>query len=221
MLPPPLIHDLRARSSERLFRMTGNPGNRGFGRYVRMQICSMVARERTLAEKSITVAYLGSFLVDHIVQAEKLACRMIEGREMSEAEEHQVWEERYGDVMERVLAELPDGERIRPILRRLEGYSSLPVSVHAFRQRHWHSLDRWRGVRGVSAGRLAMIHLARAIDSRRSAFAKARAVRLAASLLADRECWLEHVPWPDAYRNVMTDLYITVARHPEVLEALV
>jgi hypothetical protein len=44
LLPPPLVHELRARSFSRLFRMTGNPGNRGFGRYLRQRIHLVVRR---------------------------------------------------------------------------------------------------------------------------------------------------------------------------------
>lgn len=221
MLPPPLIHDLRSRSAERLFRMRGSPGNRGFGRYVRKQITAMVAREKTLAEKAITVAYMGSFLVDHIVQAEQLASRMIEGLEMTEAEEHHVWELRYDEVINRVLSELSDGDAIRPVLMRLEAYSHIPARLHGFRNRHWRALERWRVASGTSASRLAMLHLARVIASRRATGAKSRSLLLTASLLADVECWLEHVPWPDAYRHVMTDLYVDIARHPDVLATLV
>ena len=42
LLPPPLVHQLRLRSFNRLFSMTGNPGNRGFGRYVRCRIAKVV-----------------------------------------------------------------------------------------------------------------------------------------------------------------------------------
>jgi hypothetical protein len=75
MLPPSLIHELRTRSFPRLFRMAGNPGNRGFGGVLRRRIRHLVARERTLVEKAITVAYMGSYLVDHLVQAERTATR--------------------------------------------------------------------------------------------------------------------------------------------------
>ena len=221
MLPPPLIHDLRSRSFQRLFHITKNPGNRGFGRYVRRQIAFMVQREKTFAEKAITVAYLGSFLVDHLVQAEKNACHIVESREMAEVEEHHVWERRYGEVIARILRELPDGEAIRVALERIENYSTLPLFLHVFRERHWRALARWRAARGASAERLIVMHVAHVFESRRAPAAKARAIAFAASLLADGESFFEHVPWPDAYRHVMVDVYRDVARHPDVLEAMV
>ncbi len=220
-MPPQIVHDLRARSSKRLFQMTGNPGNKGFGRYVRKHIASMVARDRTLTEKAVTVAYLGCFLVDHIVQAERLACRMIEGRDMSEVEEHHVWEHHYSRVVARIIRELPDGEAILAKLHRLPDYSVLPQRAYAFRKRHWRMIERWLAAHGTIAARQILTHVSREIASERAARAKARCVILGASLLADIECWLEHVSWSDAYSHVMTDLYSEVARNPDVLEALV
>ena len=55
-LPPPLVHELRSRSFPRLFRMTGSPGNRGFGRVLRQRIKTLIVRERTHVEKAITLA---------------------------------------------------------------------------------------------------------------------------------------------------------------------
>lgn len=221
LLPPPLIHDLRARAFARLFRMTGNPGNRGFGRYVRQRICRMVERERTVAEKAITIAYLGCFLADHLVQAEKLASRMIEGRDLTEGEEHRAWERCYGEIIPRVLREVSGGEEIRSMLDRLGAYSVVPVPVHAFRLRHWAIVERWLKRRALHADRDLLTRLTRCLRSRRSARAKARVVTLTASMLADRECWMEHVPWDHAYRHVMTDLYPQLADRPDVLERLV
>jgi hypothetical protein len=221
ILPPPLIHDLRARSSERLFRMTGSPGNRGFGRYVRKHIATVVGREKTPAEKAITVAYLSCFLVDHIVQAERMACQMIEGREMTEVEEHKVWEHHYSHVVSRVLKELPDGDRIGQTLGHLGDYSILPLYAHIFRVHHWRMLNRWLAARGSIASRQILTHISRSLASDRSPHAKARVIVLGASMLADIECWLDHVEWSDAYSHVMTDLYSEIARYPDVLEALV
>jgi len=221
LLPPPLIHDLRTRSSARIFRMTGNPGNRGFGSFVRRRVTVMVQREHTLVQKAVTVSYLGSFLVDHIVQAEKLACRLIERREMSEVEEHRSWEKKYGEVIVKLLRETAGGDAIQEFLPRLENYSVLPPSLYKFRQRHWRRLDKWFHIRHQAGPAMILTHVAKVLDGRRSGDAKARSIRIAASLLADIECWLDHVPWPDAYRHVMTDFYPAIAKYPDVLEALV
>lgn len=221
LLPPPLIHDLRARAFARLFRMTGNPGNRGFGRYVRQRICRMVERERTITEKAITIAYLGCFLADHLVQAEKLASCMIDGRPLTEGEEHAVWERHYGEIIPRVLREVSSGEEIRAMLGRLCNYSVIPLPVYAFRKRHWNIVERWMKKRAVHADRDLLTRLTRRLRSHRSPRAKARIVTLTASMLADRECWTEHVPWDHAYRHVMTDLYPQLAERPDVLGHLV
>jgi hypothetical protein len=226
LLPPSLIHQLRARSFPRLFRMTGNPGNRGFGRVLRKRIRDLVVRERTLVEKAITVAYMGSYLVDHIVQAEKLAVRLLEQRELSEAEEHQFWEQAYGSVLLRLCQELPDQELLLEEIVRLERYDRLPACVFAFRTRHWRRIDgllrRLPEIPiGVRPGVGVMARVEEVLYSRRSPRRKAMAVVLLASLLADRSCWAEHEPWPDAYQETMIDLYPLLVRHGEVLEELV
>ena len=221
LLPPPLIHDLRVRASARLFRMTGNPGNRGFGRYVRQRISRMVERERTLTEKAITIAYLSCFLADHLVQAEKVASRMIERRDLTEAEEHSAWERCYGEIVPRVLREVSAGNEIRAMHDRLANYSLIPGALYAFRTRHWATVERWMKLRAHHGDRELLLRLNRLLRSGRTARAKARSVVITASMLADRACWIDHVPWDHAYRHAMTDLYPRLAGHPDVLEELV
>ncbi len=221
LLPPPLIHDLRARAFQRIDSIADNPGNRGLGGYLRRQIAAAVARQGFTVEKAISVAYLGSFLVDHITRAEKEAVRKMEAREMTEGEEHRFWESQYSAVLSRLLKEVPGGSDIKKMLARLPCYSALPVELHFFREHHWRALDRWHRGQCLTGSRQVMLHINHALESRRTPYAKARAVALAASLLADIECWLESTAWTDAYRHVMTDLYPAIARQPEVLEAIV
>ena len=226
LLPPPLIHDLRARSFPRLFRMTGNPGNRGFGRILRQRITDMVKREKTVVEKAITVAYMSSYLVDHIIFAEKAACRILENRTLTEQEEHTFWEKNYTDVIVQIATELPEGEAILVDVARIERYSRLPDAMFSARNKHWRTIERILNGRTPSnpEGLTAIKLLRRAhliVTSRRTAQAKARSLALIASLLADMECWNHHLPWADAYRHVMTDMYPMIAQHPDVLTAIV
>ena len=226
LLPPPLVHELRARSFSRLFRMVGNPGNRGFGRYLRQRIHLVVRRERTLVEKAITVAYLGSYLTDHIMFAEKAATRLLDGRELTDSEEHQQWVENYQGVIMKLIRELPEGDTILQELMILERYTRLPASVHAFRNRHWKPLNKMLSSSFTDlSGNISEIPLVTRIHDilGRPALplAKARDICLAASLLADMECWSAHMPWDDAYVKVMTELYPLLLRHPEVLEGII
>lgn len=220
-LPPPLIHELRSRSYPRLYRMTRNPGNRGFGLYVRRYTNVIVRREKTLAEKAITVSYLGSFLVDHMVEGLRNAARMMEGRELSEIEGRQAWEIQYPGVIERFLRELKEGDQIRPVLPRISNYTTVPLGLHAFRQRHWPRIARWLATRDVGCERQLTLRVAAIMASKRSSKAKAASVRLAASLMADMECWVGHMPWPAAYGHTMIDLYPLIEKHPDVLERLI
>lgn len=220
-LPPPLVHELRSRSYTRLYGMTRNPGNRGFGLYVRRYTSVIVRREKTLAEKAITVSYLGSFLVDHMVEGMKNATRMIEGRELTDAEGRNVWEVSYPSVIDRFLRELQEGNDIRPVLPRLANYTSVPPSLHSFRQRHWDRINRWLATRDLGSTRQLTLHVTEVLASRRSPRTKAAAVQLAASLMADVECWMAHRPWPEAYGHAMIDLYAAIERHPDVLERLI
>lgn len=225
-LPPPLVHELRARSFPRLFRMTGHPGNRGFGRVLRQRIRTLIERERTVVEKSITLAYLGSFLVDHIVHAEKTACQIMEQRQLTEAEEKDLWDDHYQKAIQTLAAEHAEGPQILDYLSRLEAYSRLPDIIHRARTRHWKLFDRILSRRDpanlsedeeVSILRKVQFILA----SSRSPDSKARLICLAASLLADRHCWFRHVSWPAAYTQIMTDLYPFLAQHPAVLDEII
>lgn len=220
ILPPPLVHDLRARSSKRLHTMCGGPGKRGFGRVVRKHIAAAIAREKTTAEKAITIAYLGSFLTDHLVQAENNASLLLDERSLTPAEIQVAWEKNYDHVITRLLQEQPDGNEIRPILARLGNYSELPPRAHRFRSRHWHTLQHWLETSGPSAARVVTQHVIRVVDSKRSPHAKARAVILGGSLLADIECYATHTEWPHAYSHVMTDLYPALFDHGEILNEL-
>jgi hypothetical protein len=226
LLPPPLVHELRARSYARLFRMTGNPGNRGFGRYLRQRIHLIVRRERLLVEKAITVAYLGSYLTDHILNAERAAARLIDGREMTDAEEQATWERNYPAVVLKLLKELPDGDAILQEMGLLDRYTRLPGSLNRLRGRHWRAIQRiLTGALSDLAGNASEIPLITrmhdVLASGRSDARKAREVCLMASLLADLECWTSHQPWPESYRKVMTELYPLLQRHPEVLARIV
>lgn len=226
LLPPPLVHELRARSFARLFRMTGNPGNRGFGRYLRQRIHLVVRRERTLVEKAITVAYLGSYLTDHIINAEKTAARLIDGRELTEGEEHERWVDNYQGVIMKLIHELPDGAAILDELQLVHRYTVLPPSIFAFRNRHWKPLHRMlTSSLADLTGNISEIPLVTRIHDvlarRQSYHHRARAICLTASLLADMECWSDHMPWHDAYQKVMTELYPLLQRHPDVLEEIV
>ncbi len=226
LLPPPLVHELRARSFARLFRMTGNPGNRGFGRVLRQRIHTIVRREQHLVEKAITVAYLGSYLTDHLIFAEKEAARLLEGRELSDREEHELWERSYGSVVTKLLAELPEGDAIREEMDRLDRYTRLPDPVFAVRARHWRHLQTvlrsgLADVEGNISDIPIVTRLHDVVMSARPLRRKAMGVCLSASLLADIECWTSHRPWPDAYKHVMTELYPLLQRHPEVLEAII
>jgi hypothetical protein len=226
ILPPALIHQLRALSYPRLFRMTGNPGNRGFGRYLRTRIAHVVKREKTLIEKTISVAYLGSYLVDHLVNAERAACRIIERREMTEEEQRRMWERSYHDVMLQLTRELPEGEAILDEMARLERFTRLPTVIYRMRAVHWRVLEilltqGTERLGGPLTETLLYQHIQRILAEPRSARAKAWSVCLVASLLADKECWLQHTPWPVSYSQIMTDLYPLLAQHPDVLEAIV
>lgn len=226
ILPPPLIHQLRALSYPRLFRMTGNPGNRGFGRYLRTRIGHVVKKERTLIEKAISVAYLGSYLVDHLVNAERAACRIIERRDLPEEEQRRLWERSYHDVMMQLTRELPEGEAILEEMARLERFTRLPTSVYRMRAAHWRGLEillteGTARLGGPLTETLLYQHTQRVLAEPRTAQAKARSVCLVASLLADKECWQQHTPWPVSYSQIMTDLYPLLAQHPPVLEAIV
>lgn len=226
LLPPPLVHELRARSFSRLFQMTGNPGNRGFGRVLRQRIHTIVRRERYMVEKAITVAYLGSYLTDHLIFAEKEAARLLEGRDLTDREEHELWERNYAAVVVKLLAELPEGDAIREELNRLERYTRLPESVYVMRARHWRHLQGilhsgLADVEGNVSEIPIVTRLHDLVTSSRSPRRKAFGVCLAASLLADMECWNSRRPWPEAYQKVMTELYPLLQRHPEVLEQIV
>ena len=224
--PPPPVHELRAPPFPRLFRMTGSPGNRGFGRYLRQRIKTLVAREKTPVEKAITMAYLGSFLVDHIVHAEKTACRILEHRDMSEPEETSLWDHHYGSVIPTLIEEQPDAENIHQALQQLEAYSRLPQSIFRSRQRHWNAIRRLleSGHTPESPSETELTALAKVqfvLASERSPRAKARIVCLAASLVADRICWCRHIPWPAAYLQTMTDIYPFLVTQPDVLQEII
>jgi len=226
LLPPPLIHELRARSFSRLFRMTGNPGNRGFGRYLRQRIHMVVRRERTRVEQAITVAYLGCYLTDHIIFAEKEAARLIERRELGDTEEQQLWVQNYHSVIMRLIAELPEGDAILEQMGRLDRYTKLPASIDTWRGRHWRLIQAVLRASLVDVeGNYSEIPVVTRIHdtmaSRRPAAARARSICLAASMLADMECWGSHMPWPEAYQKVMTELYPLLSRDPEVLEQII
>lgn len=226
LLPPPLVHELRARSFSRLFRMTGNPGNRGFGRYLRQRIHLVVRRERTLVEKAITVAYLGSYLTDHIIYAEKVAARLLDGRDLTEGEEHDRWVDNYQGVITKIIHELPDGESILDELKVLDNYTRLPAAIHAFRNRHWRPLQHVLTTTLTDlTGNISEIPLVNRIHAtlaRDGTFrGKARSICLMASMLADMECWGDHRPWHEAYLKVMTELYPLLQKHPDVLAEIV
>jgi len=223
-LPPPLVHELRSRSFPRLFRMTGSPGNRGFGRVLRQRIRTLINREHSLIEKAITLAYLGSFLVDHIVYAEKTACQILERRTLTELEEKHLWETHYHNVVETLAAEHANGPEILDYLIRLEAYSRLPGVVHRVRTRHWRRMDTLMKST-PPGGELDEINVLRKVQfvlaGNRSIRAKARFVCLAASLLADRECWQRQVDWVAAYSRIMTDFYPFLAQHTRVMDEII
>ena len=220
--PPPLVHDLRARSAKKLFKMIGNPGNRGFALRLMKYIDVRMNKDKTFAEKAISLAYLCSFLVDHFVFAVNSAHEKSGSMKMMPEQERCFWEEQYSSAIERKLEKLPDSEHIRGQLDRLYLFSALPLNIHIFRERHPALISRWHSMHGMAGEMHAALFVARVLDNKRtSPAAKARAVRLAASKMADLECRFEHVPWPDAYRHVMTELYPCIARHPDALEALV
>ena len=225
LLPPSLIHALRVRSHLRLFRMTGNPGNRGFGRYLRQRIRDMVAREKTLVEKAITVAYLGSYLVDHIIFAEKQACRILESRELTEEEEHRLWEKNYGDVIVQLTYELPEGPLLLDKIAALENYVRLSPGLHRVRGHHWRMIQHI--LSGHGDGHPYLLNDMRLVErieyllvSDRSPVTKAREICLTASLMADMICWNEHVSWNEAYSEIMIDLYPRLFKHADVLEEI-
>ena len=225
-LPPPLVHELRSRSFPRLFRMTGSPGNRGFGRVLRQRIRTLIQREESMVEKAITLAYLGSFLVDHIVYAEKTACQIIERRELNEAEEKHLWDTHYHNVIETLAAEHADGAQILEYLLRLEAYSRLPPAIYRARARHWNMFNRILAQavtpEPAEVDEMGILRKVQYIlASPRSPEAKARLICLAASLLADRQCWLRNLPWTAAYMQIMTDLYPFLAQHPRVMNEIV
>jgi hypothetical protein len=87
------------------------------------------------------VAYLGSYLTDHIIYAEKVAARLLDGRDLTEGEEQERWVDNYqGVIMPRSSKSLPDGETSCRNCNVLDRYTRLPASVHAFRNRHWRPL---------------------------------------------------------------------------------
>ncbi len=224
--PPPLVHELRSRSFAHLYRMTGNPGNRGFGRLLRQRIQLIAQRERYPIEKAITISYLGSYLADHIVFAEKEAVRLIDGRVLTEREEHEIWERNYPHIIARLLAEMPDGDRVGAELVRLERFTKLPPRLFAFRSRHWGVVQGvLQSTLADMGGNISEIPVVTRIHdllaSVRSPAQKALGICFAASLLADMECWVSHFSWSDAYQKVMTELYPLLHRYPEVLEAIV
>lgn len=225
-LPPPLVHELRSRSFPRLFRMTGSPGNRGFGRVLRQRIKALIVRERTSVEKAITLAYLGSFLVDHIVFAEKTACQIIEKRNLREDEEKALWDSHYHNVIQTLAGEHPDADQILSSLEKLENYSRLPACIYRTRTRHWKMINRIAAQPvGPEQPELDEVTILRKVQfilaSGRRPEAKARLICIAASLLADRQCWFRHVPWPAAYMQIMTDLYPFLAQYPDVLVKII
>ncbi|HMP89300.1 MAG TPA: hypothetical protein PJ991_03815 [Kiritimatiellia bacterium] len=206
--------------------MTGSPGNRGFGRVLRQRIKTLIERENTLVEKAITLAYLGSFLVDHIVFAEKTACQILEKRNLTEVEEKALWDRHFHNVIQTLAGEHRDSERILEYLVYLDQYSRLPGVVHRARTRHWKLFNSilvrsgaqdFQEVDEVSILRKVQYIL----SSNRRPESKARLITLAASLLADRQCWCRHVPWPAAYTQIMTDIYPFLAQHPDVLDKIV
>ena len=180
-----------------------------------------------MVEKAITLAYLGSFLVDHIVFAEKTACQILEKRNLTEVEEKDLWDSHYGKVIHTLAAEHPNGPVILDHLLMLENYSRLPASVYRVRTRHWKLLNRVsnRHMIDPTAAELDDAETLRRIQfilaSGRSTETKARLICLAASLLADRQCWFRHIPWPAAYMQIMTDVYPFLAQYPRVLEKIV
>lgn len=225
-LPPPLVHELRSRSFPRLFRMTGSPGNRGFGRVLRQRIRTLIQREQSMIEKAITLAYLGSFLVDHIVFAEKTACQIIEKRDLSEAEEKHLWDTHYNNVIETLAAEHNEGPRILDQLVKLDGYSRLPSPVYRARIRHWNMFEQILNQPALpdqpEPDEVSILRKVQFIlGSQRAPAAKARLICIAASLLADRQCWLRNMPWPAAYTQIMTDLYPFLAQHPRVMDEII
>lgn len=225
-LPPPLVHELRSRSFPRLFRMTGTPGNRGFGRVLRQRIRTLVDREPTHIEKAITLAYLGSFLVDHIINAEKTACQIIEHRNFSEGEEKQLWDGHYYKVIQTLASEHPDGPEILEHMTLLDNYSRLPGVIHDVRTRHWKLFDRVLAqnmdVKNQAIDEVSILRKVQFIlQSDRSEESKARLICIAASLLADRQCWCSHIPWSAAYTQIMTDIYPFLAQYPGVLDKIV
>lgn len=206
--------------------MTGSPGNRGFGRVLRQRIRALIDREKTLIEKAITLAYLGSFLVDHIVFAEKAACQILEKRNLTEGEEKQLWDTHYHKVILTLAAEHPEGDRILESLERLDHYSRLPEPVHQARTKHWRLMRRvLTGPAIKTQPNVDEVSILRKVQfvlsSSRRPESKARLICIAASLLADRQCWCRHVPWPSAYMQIMTDLYPFLAQHPDVLDKIV
>jgi hypothetical protein len=206
--------------------MTGSPGNRGFGRVLRQRIRALIDRERTMIEKAITLAYLGSFLVDHIVFAEKSACLILEKRNLSEVEEKQLWDSHYHKVIETLAAEHPEGDHILEYLALLDNYSKLPGDIYQARTRHWRLLNKVITKPVLpEAPEIDEVRILRKVQfvlsSSRRAESKARLICIAASLLADRQCWCRHVSWPSAYMQIMTDLYPFLAQHPDVLDKIV
>lgn len=193
---------------------------------MRQRIKVLITRERTVIEKAITLAYLGSFLVDHIVFAEKTACQILEKRSLSEVEEKSLWDSHYHSVIQTLAAEHPEGHEIINYLALLEQYSKLPNTIYHARTRHWQLFNRILA-RPVHPEQPDMdeVSILRKVQfilsSNRRADSKARLICIAASLLADRQCWFRHIPWPSAYMQIMTDIYPFLAQYPEVLDEIV
>ena len=227
MLPPPLVHELRLRSFTRLFRMAGNPGNRGFGRVLRKRIRDIVARERTLVEKAVTVAYMGSYLVDHIIFAVRAANRILALPDLSEDGERRLWEQNYADVVQQLADELPEGDRLLDEIGRLERYTRLSPRLHAFRTRHWPLVRRLLdhpappGALHPLGDTAVVTRIEEVLRGTAEPRRQARLIALLASFMADSLCWNQHMDWAEAYREVMVDLYPLLAQRGAVLEQLV
>lgn len=220
-LPPALIHLLRSISMGRLHKMCSDPGKKGFGRYVRNHIVEYALRGKTPTEIAINVAYDGCFLTDHLVQAERRAALLIDGHTLTPDEERTIWEKNYKLVISRILKGLPDGETVARMLDRLPNLTNLPDRAHHFRARHWQALETWITRRGSSAPGELTHHIHQVVASGRRPHAKARAIILAGSLLADIISRDTGTPWPHAYAIAITRLYREFAGHGDILGELI